>query len=386
MANSFTAVLPTIIAQSLVALREQALITRLINKDFENVPQEIGDVVNVTLPSPATVTDVVPSAAPAEPTNDATPSKVAITLNQWKHTSMALTDKEVGMITAGIRPAQVTEHMRAIANFVNSFFYGLYWKIYGFAGTPGTTPFSDGTTADARAARKVLNLQLAPTVGRVSILDPDAEEKALGVADFVRADARGSGEALMTGRLSQSMGIDWFMDQLVPRHVSTPLSGGAATVNGVHAVGAGSTDNGRTGTVSIAKATATSPLVKGDILTFAGDSQTYTVLADVTLAVGNTTVSIAPALKVAKAGGEAVTLKASHRVNTVFTRDAIMFASRPLTTVENSGDTFTVADPVTGLVLRGEIVRQNKRTVVDWDILFGGEIVRPEFAARLAGA
>lgn len=384
MANNFANVLPQLVARSLMALREQALVTRFINRDFDNLPQQQGDTISVTLPTPKTVSDVTPSATPIVG-QDSTPSKVSITLNQWKKVNMVITDKEVGMITNGIIPSELSEMVKALANFVNSWFYGLYPKFYGLVGTPGTIAFNAGTTADAIAARKLLNKQLAPFDPRVIILDVEAEAKALAVDAIVRADARGNGNALATGQIARTMGFDWYMDQLIPRHVSTALSGGAATVNGAHAIGAGSTDNGRTGTVSIAKATATSPLVAGDILTFAGDTQQYTVLAGVTLAVGNTTVSISPALRSAKSGGEAVTLAASHTVNLAMHRDAIMFASRPLTTLQGEGNFVSIPDPQTGLVLRGELVRQHKQTVFELDILFGGEVVRPEFGVRIAG-
>lgn len=384
MANVFTNILQTLMAQSLMALREQAIITRLINNDFASTPQEIGDVVNVTLPAPGTVYNVAPSATPKTPT-DHTPTKVPITLDQWKGTNLHLTDKEVGMITAGIVPSQLTENVRAIANTVNSYFYSLYKKVYGFAGTPGTIAFNAGTSADIREVRKVLNTQLAPLADRRIILDVEAESKALAVSDIVRYDGRGSGEVIRTGKISESFGFDWFMDQLVPRHVSTAFSAGAATANGVQAAGVGSNDNGRTGTLSIAKATNPTDLVAGDIITITGFDQTYVVLADVTLAVGNTSVSISPALQEATAGGEAIVLKASHTVNLAFAKDAFYFASRPLSSLEGSGDFRTIADPVTGLVLRGEIVRQNKQTMFELDVLYGGECVRPEFATRLAG-
>ncbi|HET8777973.1 MAG TPA: P22 phage major capsid protein family protein [Candidatus Limnocylindria bacterium] len=383
MANDFSGVLPIVIAQSLMSLREQALITRHINRDFENVPQAQGDTVNVTLPGPVTASDVTPSATPIV-AGDTKPVKVPITLSQWKKSNMVLTDKEVGMITAGIRPSQISVHMRALANTVNSYFYALYKRVYGFAGTPGTNPFATDTQP-ILDARTVLNNQLAPMDGRKVILDVNAEAKAFKISDIVRADARGNGDAITSGRLSTTFGMDWFMDQLIPTHTSTPLTAGAATVNGAQAVGVGSTDNGRTGTLSIAKATNAAPLVKGDIITIAGDTQTYVVLADVTLAVGNTSVSIAPALQKATAGGEAITLKATHVVNLVFHPDAFMFASRPLSDVGGAANTFQQMDPVTGISLRGEIIRQHKQTVIEFDYLFGGECVRPELACRLAG-
>jgi len=170
------------------------------------------------------------------------------------------------------------------------------------------------------------------------------------------------------------------MDQLVPTHTSTPLSAGAATANGVNPAGAQ--------TVSIAKATNPAPLVKGDLITFAGDAQTYVVTDDVALIVGNTAVNISPALQVATAGGEVMALTASHTVNLAFHRDAFAFASRPLEDVVSAGLGSIIqsaVDPVSGLSLRVEVTRQHKQIRWSYDILYGGALVRPDLATRVLG-
>src|SRR5262249_47126766 len=135
------------------------------------------------------------------------------------------------------------------------------------------------------------------------------------------------------------------------------------------------------------KATSPTPCVRGDILTCAGDSQTYVVLADVVLAVGNTIVSIAPALRVAKIGGEAVSLKASHVVNLVFHRDAFAFANRPVADQLFTGgnEISQMTDPQTGISMALEVSRQYHQTWWEFSLLYGTKIVRPELAMGLAG-
>ncbi|TXH56573.1 MAG: hypothetical protein E6Q97_06055 [Desulfurellales bacterium] len=174
------------------------------------------------------------------------------------------------------------------------------------------------------------------------------------------------------------------------------MSAGAITVNGVNAANAGSTDGGRTGTISLAKASNTFALKKGHIFTIAGFSQQYVVTADVTLAVGNTTVSIAPALTAATAGSEVVTLlqaagpgTTNHTMNLAFHRDAIAFASRiPADNVKLIQDSMPVKpiivpDPVTGLVFRLQVVRMHFQTAWFIDVLYGGVLARPEMACRI---
>lgn len=389
MSNSPTNVMPKILARGLMSLRQRVIMPRLVNNSYSTEAAQKGDVINVPIPAAKTASDVTPSNTPPAP-SDSTPGNVQIPLDNWKHADFHLTDKELTQIDRNQHfiPMEMEEAIKALANAVNQDIFDEYKGVYGIVGTPGTTPFATDVVV-ATTLRKTLNQQLCPRELRRAVLNFDAEANALALAPFRDVSQSSDREVLIEGEIGRKFGIDWFADDHVPTHTSTPLSAGAATVNGAHTVNFGSTDGGRTGTVSIAKATNPSNLVKGDILTFAGDSQTYVVLADVTLAVGNTTVQIAPALKAAKSGGEAVTLKATHVVNLGFHRDAIAFATRPLVAstmdLQLGNQIMSMQDPKSGIVLRLEVSRQFKQTVWDFDILWGAKLVREELAARLAG-
>lgn len=386
MANVFTSIIPKIIAMGLMTLRETCLMPQLVKSDFANEVRKEGDTIDFPLPAPQTVSDVSPSNTPPAPAAK-TVTTVPLALDKWKHTDFFLTDKEVSEIDSnGFRGMQIQEAARSLANQVNADILAEYKGVFGFVGTAGTTPFAT-TTAAATDARKVLAAQLCPKPMRRGILNADAEANALSLAAFQDVDKAGDNSVKLEGEIGRKFGIDWYMEDATPTHTSTVFTAGAVTANGVNAVGAGSTDNGRTGTVSIAKATNASPLVKGDIITIAGDSQTYTVLADVNLIVGNTTVSIAPALKKATAGGEVVSLKATHVVNLVFRPEAFAFANRPADgSMFTGGNQFgQITDPKTGITLALEVSRQHKQTVWDFSILYGVKLIRPELACRIAG-
>ena len=389
MANTLTNIMAKILARGLMTLREQAVMPRLVNGSYSSEAAQFGATIDVPIPTVREATDVAPSAAPVQGANSA-PAMVQIQLNKWKKSDFFLTDKDMLEIDKNrhFMPMSVSEAIRSLANKVNSDLLAEYKGIYGYTGTAGTTPFAT-TASDAINARKVLHQQLAPRSDRRGVVSYDAEANMLALAAFQDVDKAGDNSVKLEGEVGRKFGINWYADDQIPTHTSTALTAGAATVNGAHAASAGSTDGGRTGTVSIAKATNAAPLVQGDIITLAGDTQTYVVLADVTLAVGNTTVSIAPALKSAKAGAEAVTLKASHVVNLAFHRDAFAFANRPLVSstqgMSLGNEILSMTDPQTGISLRLEVSRQNKQVLWEFDILYGVKLVRPELATRIAG-
>jgi len=379
MANTFTNLLPVMFAQALETLREACWMPRLVNVDHADTPAGIGDTVNMTIPGSAVVSDVTAGASAVTPP-DSAPSKVSITLNRWRKAGYFLTDKEAGEIFSGIRPGLQTEAVRALANDVNAFILGKYLKVYGYAGVAGTTPFGGSNLADAAAVRKVLHKQLAPFEDRRLVLDPDAEEK--GLVLLANAALTGEGATVVTGAIGRRLGFDWFMDQQVPKHTAGTITTGLAA-KAATAVAAGL----KTFVATTAASTGACALKTGDIVVIAGQTQpTFVLTADATQASAATDVTLAfePALDTALVGGEAITVKATHRVNLGFNKNAFAFASRRLTS-QASDRMMSIADPVSGVVLRLEMIRQNKQDYAEFDILCGAECVRPALAARLAG-
>lgn len=378
MANDLTTVIPQILAQGLMALRENCVMPRLVNSDYGMDAKKEGNTIDIPIPSAVTAVAVSPAITP--PANaDTTPTSAIVTLDQWYEAPFYLTDKDMLESMDGIIPMQASEAIKALANNVNAYIMGKYKGIYGAFGVAGTTPFASDTS-EATGIRKILNNQLAPLKDRRYVMDTEAEANALDLRAFQDMSFSGSAAGILEGEINRKLGFDWFMDQQVPTHTSTVFTAGAVTVNGVHAIGVT--------TISISKATNTSPLVEGDILAFAGDTQTYVVGADVTLIVGDTDVTIQPPLVIATAGAEVVTLTATHTVNLAFHRDAFAFASRPLEDTLASGLGSIVqsaVDPVSGLSLRIEVTRQHKQVRWSYDILYGALLVRAALAGRGLG-
>jgi hypothetical protein len=383
MSNTLTDIMPKILARGLLALREQALMPRLVNGSYSAEAAEKGDTIDVPIPTANAATDVTPSNTPSAPT-DTTPSKVQIALNNWKKVNFHMSDKDMVEVDKNNHfiPMQMSEAVRALANVVNVDIHNEYVGVYGFTGTAGSTPFAS-TVVDAVNARKVLHQQRAPRTERRGVLDFDAEANALALPPFADAEKTLSAQVKIEGEIGRKYGVDWVADDAVVTHTAGSLQATGALV--------GSTTAAGTITLDVASASAVGNLVIGDVFTIAGDTQTYAVGATVSAIASsaNSAVTISPALATAATSGAAITIKASHVVNMVFHRDAFAFANRPL--VSSTQDTqlgsmiMSMTDPQTGITLRLEISRQYKQVVWELDILWGAKLVRPELACRVAG-
>ncbi len=384
MANTISEIMPKILARGLLALREQASMPRLVNGSYSNEAAEQGDTIDIPVPSVIAAKDVTPSAVYSSVT-DSAPSKVQVKLDNWKQADFYLTDKEMTEIdrNAHFIPMQMSEAIRALANVVNEQIFQEYKGIYGFTGTPGVTPFAS-SVVDATNARKVLHGQRAPRDMRRGVLDYDAEANALALSPFSDAEKVGGNDVKIEGEIGRKFGIDWYADDAVPTHTAGTISSPGGVVKTNAAVGAS------TLVIAANSGAGTYQINAGDIFTLAGDTQTYVVNATVS-AIGSAgtsgqAISIEPPLKVAAASSTAMTVKGDHVVNLAFHRDAFAFANRPLQSAGLAAENImSMTDPQTGITLRLEVVRQNKRTVWQLDILWGAKLVRRELAARIAG-
>lgn len=381
--NTWTEVMPKLLAQGLLVLRQNAIMPRLVNRKYERLAGEKGSQIDIPIFSAASATAVTPGPTPPASVGN-TPTKVSITLDQWYESPFHMTDKEMMEVMDGVIPGQAASCVKALANNVDSAILACYKSIYGYAGTAGTTPFATDLSAYTNA-RTVLNKQLTPVTQneRFVVLDADAEGKAVGRPEFQSAAYSGSTQTIVEGTIGYRLGALWAMDQNVPTHtagtITTGLIAKAATV-----VAAGL----KTFLGTTAASTGACALVIGDIINIAGHTQTYVLTAAATQASAASDVTLAfePGLQFALAGSEAITVKASHVVNLNAHRDCISFVNRPLVTdADNMANAMSMYDEVSGLTLRLEKTREHRQVKYAFDILYGVKCTRPEYGARIAG-
>lgn len=385
MPNTWTNVVPQLLAQGIMTMRQKAIMPRLVNRRFEVEAGQKGSVIDVPIPSAVAVSDVAPSNTPPAPGTSA-PTKVQVTLDKWKQASFFLTDKEMLEVSAGTIPMQAAEAIKAICNQVDSDLLACYKDVYGIAGSAGVTPFASDLTGWTGGARKVLNKQLAPTEDRRVCVDEDAEANLLALAQFNSTQfnpQQGTpAEALANGQIANKLGAYWFLEQNLPTHTKGAATSGTIALDDSAARAIGTKTLHMDGF-------STKPSY-GDIFTIAGDTQTYTVKSATDLVGTDSDVTFEPGLKVAipaADGNEVVTFVASHKVNLAFHRDALALASRPFADSDPMalGKFLSAVDEVTGLTLRLEVTRQHKQTVFTYDILYGVACPIPAWAARILG-
>lgn len=379
MPNTINPLLPKLVARGLLALRQESRMPRLVNRGYEATPGTKFSTVTIPVPVAVAVNDVTPAATPPA-TADTVLGEKSIVVDQWKEAAFYLSDQDMTRIDAeeNFLPMQASEAIKAIANTIDNYIWDkMYKATYGFAGTAGTTPFATDTSA-YQAARRVLNDQLCPPDPRYCVINTAAEEKALGLRAFQDASFSGSIDGIVNGQINNKLGARWMMSQNTPRHVAGTASG-ATTNNAGYAIGVK--------TVTLASA-GTGTILVGDIVTFAGQTQTYVVTSGDADVSNGGTISFEPGLVAAiPASNTAITLKASHAVNMLFHPLAFAFVNKPFAGTDpfDLGKFFSMVDPVSGLALRVEVTREYKRTRFAYDALYGGEMIRREFATRLAG-
>jgi len=395
MSNTLTAVTPKLLAQGLLALRENCVMPRLVNRKYEELAGQKGSTIDVPIPSAVAVQDVAPANTPPS-TADVVPTSVPVPLDQWKEAPFYLTDKDMMEAMEGTIPMQASEAVKSLSNTVDQYLLAQYKKFYGHAGTAGTTPFALNTTnnwtgtQDATAVRRVLNKQLAPMDDRHVVFDPDAEANALNLRAFQDASWSGSVQAIIDGSLNRKLGFQWWMSQNILSHTA---GGWASTGTQPVALVSNSAKLATTANFTIGGATTgnTFTAVEGDLFTLAGSTQQFVVTANGTIstASGGNAITFQPPLPAAVDGSGtpvAATVVGSHVANLAFHRDAIAFATRPLDGSDHPAViTQNAVDPVSGLSLRLEITREHKRNRFSYDILYGAAVVRRALGTRLLG-
>ena len=379
MANTLTNVLPTMLAQGVLAIRQMAILPRLVNRDYESMTGQKGQVITIPIPSAIAARSVTPAVTYAANV-DSSPTVAAVTLDHWMEAPFQMSDNDFVQAAGGFQNMQASEAIKSLANDADAYLWGRHVGFFNAAGTAGTTPFASGVT-NAASARTLLNRSLAPLDNRWAAMDPNAEGNLLISPNVIQFNFEGSRDAIVRGAIGTKLGFDWYMDQNISTY--TPGTGWASgfiasTVAGLV---------GQT-TLNVINATASGQVKIGDIFTIVGNAQQYviTVTTTVSATVQSVITFYPPLVAAAATGVTLVVVSVPYVANLACHRDAFAWASRPLNNVADAGNVFqSPTDPVSGIALRLELSRQYKQDTLSYDYLAGANFVRRELGCKIFG-
>lgn len=200
-------------ATALGALKANTVMARLVNRNYENQFQGIGDIINV--PRRGTLTVNTKAANTVVTLQTPTADTIPLTLNRHKEVSFLVEDIAKAQANQDFIQGYIDDAVKAIAEEVDAAILALY---SGFSTTPidATTGSGGVTIADITEARRLLNAAKVPQEDRHIVWHEDAESEVLNLEEFTRANwDPGNTDALVNARMGRKFGFTHYMDQNV---------------------------------------------------------------------------------------------------------------------------------------------------------------------------
>lgn len=384
MANTLTGLTVTIFNALDVVSRELTGFIPAVSSDMTYNRAAKGQTVTSPVAPAATASDIEPGVTPPDD-GDQVIGKVDMTITKarrvpvrWNGEEKLALDNNGASYNTILRD-QFAQAMRTLANEVEADVAGLAIGASRAVGTAGTTPFATNLK-DSALALKALQDNGAPKGDLQLVIDTTAGANMRTLGQLTKANEANDDSLLRRGVLLDVHGFAIRESA----QVITPVSGtgaGATTDAAGYAVGATS--------ITLASA-GTGTIVAGDVITFAGDTNQYVVVAgDTDVSNGGTITLAKPGLRKAiPAAATAITVAAASTRNLAFARSAIALATRIPALPEggdSADDRMIVTDPVSGLSFEIAIYRQYLQVQYEVSLAWGCAMVKPEHSIILLG-
>ncbi|WP_424139376.1 P22 phage major capsid protein family protein [Roseomonas chloroacetimidivorans] len=380
MANTITAVLPTVYEALNNVSRELIGMTRFMQRDTKLERVAVGQTVTVPIVPPATGGNITPGSVPPDD-GDQTFTNMTLTITKSKYSPIRWNGEEqlalgpTGQYNA-ILARQFTQSMRWLANQVEvDAVTAAYQAASRAAGTAGTTPFATANDlSDLAAVNRILDDNGAPMQGRAIVLGSAARqnlESKQGI--LLKVNEAGTNDLLRNRVMDKVLDFNFGFTGMVPTTV--PGTGSGITTSGALAAG----------TTTITTTGGTGTIVAGDVVTFAGDSNKYVVVSGLT---GGSFKIGTPGLRGSIASGTAITVGGAYVPNVAFTEDALVLAARaPAMPAggDSADDRTYVTDPVSGISFEVALYREYRRIRYEVALAWGVGVPNPANIAILMG-
>lgn len=388
MANTLTNLIPDLYAALDIVSRELVGFIPAVNRDSSVERAAKDEVVRVPVTGSESASDITPgTTAPND--GDTTVDNRTVKITKARKVPIRFNGEETkGLQNAGtyntIRRDRFAQGMRTLVNEIEGDLAGLYVDASRSHGTAGTTPFgTKDDLTDFAETRRILDDNGAPQSNLQLVLGSAAMASLRGKQTILqKVNEAGTEEGLRTGLFGEVQGLTVRNSAQVKSHTAGTVTDVTANAN---TVGTTAVD------VQTAATSGDISLNEGDQISFAGDSNVYTVAADTSAGPGvaSTTINIQePGLQVATSDGDAVSAEASYAANLAFHRNALQLATRAPALPEggdSADDRIVVQDPVSGLAFEVAMYRQYRQLYMEVAMAWGFAATKEEHIAILQG-
>lgn len=386
--NTLTNLIPHMYAAADVVSRELVGFIPNVTRDSRIDRVAINQAVNVPVIGAATPVAIVPGSFSPD-TGGTAPGNVQITINNQFQVPIAWNgDEQVATSQTGIYESVVTQRfaqaMRAITNQVEADIAALHVNASRAYGVVGTQPFGvSGDLSDMSQVVKILEDNGAPRHDLRAVLSTTAVANLRGKQSVLfKVNEAGTDSLLRRGIIGDIFGVGLGASAQVRTAVPVGNMVSATTSNSALTVGQ---------TVIPLAAAGTGKVVVGDIITIAGDTNRYVVAAlsipGANPAAGDTITIAEPGIRVAQAASaKAITVTAAADRNMVFSKSAIVLATRSPYMPEGgdqADDVIDIVDPVSGLSFQVAQYRQYRQVRFEVALAWGVKMIAPRHAALL---
>lgn len=376
MANTLTALAPTLFSAAKEVAAEPFGVVSAINANFDDKRVAKGDTVSVPVAPARTASDFTPAATAGAGT-DATATTTGVTITKSRKVDWNLTGEQLRSLQNGGTDQDwvsqlIKQGMRTLRNECE-IDAALAIKVGASRafGTAGTTPFASDLSALTNA-RKILQDNGAPLADLQFVGDTSAGLNLRNLGVIQNHYQAGTDEERRSGVLQRQFGFMPRESAGVGTHTKGTGSGFLVNNGAGYAVGA----------TAITVDTGSGTILAGDVITFAGDTNKYVVAS----ALASNVVTIAtPGLRVAVADNTAITVGNNYAANLAFERSACVGIMRPPLVPENPTiQQMAVSDPLGMTYLMLEIAQYGQ---VSWELhlAWGFKAVNSEFSAIVLG-
>jgi hypothetical protein len=382
MANTLTAIIPTIYAGLDQVAREMVGFIPAAQRDANLERVAVGQTVSVPVVPPATGGNITPASVPPDD-GDTIMGNLNLTITKSKYSPVRWNGEEQLAIgpTGQYNKILADQFAQSFRWLVNQIEVDLGVAAYQGAsrayGTAGTAPFGTaGDLTDFAGVNKILDENGAPLFGRRLIVGSAARFNLEGKQSVLFKVNEAGDDAFLRRRIvNEVMGFGIGYSAAAP--VVVKGTGTGYLINNVA--------NEPVGDISLAVDTGTGTVLKGDVITIAGDTNKYIVGG--ALAAGVLPLN-RPGLLLAAADNSAITVGNSYTANMAIVDGALVLGARAPALPDggdSADDRMFVTDPVSGLAFEVSLYREYRRIRYEVACAWGTGVVKSEFIATLLG-